>query len=271
MKISVVTAVYNRRHTISDAIESVQSQSHDDVEHIIQDGGSTDGTLEEAHRRATKQTMINSQPDYGIYDALNKGIESASGDVIGFMHSDDYFASPDVLAKVAKMLEDPDLDGIYGDLDYVAKNDPTRVVRHWVSGECTQDNLELGWMPPHPTLYLRRKVYERFGPYDTSYQIAADYEAMLRYMTKGKIRLGYIPHVMVKMRTGGESNKSLGRLIQKSREDLRAMRTHCIGGKRTLIRKNLSKIKQFASTNRLGRIVLPITKSYSARKDTAKN
>ena len=245
MKISVVTAAFNRACTIDCTLSSVQKQTYRDVEHIIQDGGSTDGTLDVVRTQATGQTVIHSEPDNGIYDALNKGIANASGDVIGFMHSDDFYASPDVLKAVAGALQDPQVDGVYGDLDYVAKDDTDRVVRHWVSGECSARSLHQGWMPPHPTLYLRREVYEKYGVYDTSYQIAADYEAMLRYLKKGKVRLAYIPEVMVKMRMGGESNRSLARLFRKSREDLRAMRLHGVGGPMTLLRKNGSKVKQF--------------------------
>lgn len=245
LKISVVTAVFNRAATIGQAIESVQQQSHDAVEHVIQDGGSSDGTLDAIASIADANTNLASERDHGIYDAINRGIQRATGDVIGLMHSDDFFADNEVLAKVAAALEDSNIDGVYGDLHYVSAEDPGRVVRHWRSGKYHPSLLARGWMPPHPTLYLRRAVFETFGLYDTSFRIAADYDAMLRYLAKGQIRLAYIPEVLVKMRLGGESNRSLGRILQKSREDLRALRHNGVGGWGTLASKNLRKISQF--------------------------
>ncbi len=245
MKISVVTAVYNRAGTIAQAIESVQSQTFSPIEHVIQDGQSTDGTLEIVRRMLRDDTRLISERDAGLYDAINRGISNATGDVIGLMHSDDFFASPEALEWVAEAFANHEVDGVYGDLEYVSAENPARVVRHWRSGEYDPRMLSKGWMPPHPTLYLRREVFERWGLYDTRYAIAADYEAMLRYLTKGKIRLAYVPKVMVKMRVGGESNRSLGRILKKSREDYRAMKANGVGGMGALARKNLSKVKQF--------------------------
>lgn len=245
MKISVVTAVLNRAHTIGGAIASVQSQSYSDVEHLIQDGVSSDGTMEIVCQAAGACAAIVSEKDRGIYDAINRGIARATGDVIGLMHSDDFFASNDVLAKVAGEFTDPSVQGVYGDLQYVAADDPERVVRHWRSGHFTSSKLKQGWMPPHPTLYLRRDVFNAFGVYDTSFSIAADYDAMLRYLAIGKIKLTYIPEVLVKMRLGGESNRSLKRILRKSREDLRAIRKNGVGGIGTLAAKNFSKLGQF--------------------------
>ena len=245
MKISVVTAVYNRVGTILDAMESVQNQSYPDVEHVIQDGGSNDGTLERIAPILGPATALVSERDKGIYDAINRGIARASGDVIGLMHSDDLFAHSQVLERVAEKFADPAVEGIYGDLEYVSANDTKKVVRYWKSGEYTPKRLSRGWMPPHPTLYLRREVFDRFGLYDTSFSIAADYDAMLRYLVQGGINLAYIPEVMVKMRLGGESNRSLERILKKSREDYRAIRKNQVGGLGTLAAKNLSKIGQF--------------------------
>lgn len=245
MKISVVTAVYNRVGTLRAAIDSVQAQTYPDIEHVIQDGGSTDGTLDVAREAATASTVIVSEPDQGIYDAINRGISNASGDAIGLMHSDDFFAGPHVIDKVAAALADPAIDGVYGDLQYVAADEPERVIRHWKSGEYSAAKLRQGWMPPHPTLYLRREVFDRLGLYDTGLQIAADYDAMLRYLAKGGIKLAYIPEVLVKMRVGGESNRSLERIVQKSREDLTAIRRNGVGGVGVLIQKNLRKVGQF--------------------------
>lgn len=245
MKISVVTAVYNREETIAQSIRSIQSQTYSSVEHVLQDGGSSDGTLRIIAELSEGNTYLSSEPDKGIYDAINKGIGRATGEIIGLMHSDDYFASDEVLEKVAAAFENPDIDGVYGDLDYVSASDTGRVVRHWKSGEMTRTKLRRGWMPPHPTLYLRRSVFDRFGTYDTSYSISADYDAMLRFLWVGDIKLAYIPEVLVKMRVGGESNRSLGRILRKSREDYRALRKNGVGGFRTLGLKNISKISQF--------------------------
>lgn len=245
MKISVVTAVYNRVRTVSDAIESVQSQTYPSIEHIIQDGGSTDGTAESIHRLSNGNTKLQTGKDNGIYDGINRGIARATGEVIGLMHSDDFFAAPDVLSRVVTIMEDPDIDGVYGDLDYVAADDTNRIIRRWRSGRYDPKMLSKGWMPPHPTLYLRREVFETYGRYDTSFRIAADYDAMLRFLVKGQIKLAYIPDVMVKMRVGGESNKSLRKIVQKSWEDYRAIRRNGVGGLGTLAFKNLSKIQQF--------------------------
>lgn len=245
MKISVVTAVFNRAGTIREAMQSLQSQSYLKIEHIIQDGGSCDGTVEIIREASNQSTLLASEADKGIYDAINRGIRRATGDVIGLLHSDDFYAGGEVLAKIARSLADPEVDGVYGDLQYVSADDPGRVVRHWRAGPYRAELLRRGWMPPHPTLYLRREVIERFGLYDTSFRIAADYDAMLRYLVQGKLKLAYIPEVLVKMRLGGESNRSLERILRKSREDLRAIRKNAVGGIGTLAAKNFSKLGQF--------------------------
>jgi glycosyltransferase len=245
MKVSVITAVYNRVSTVGHAMSSIQAQSYPRVEHIVQDGCSTDGTLDVLKQLAIPSTLVCSEPDKGIYDAINRGIARASGDVIGLMHSDDFYADDRVLERISAAFVDPEVDGVYGDLQYVAGERPHRVVRHWRSGEYSRSKLGQGWMPPHPTLYLRRKVLDQWGLYDTNYQIAADYDAMLRYFVRGQIKLAYIPEVLVKMRVGGESNRSIGRILLKSREDLRAIRQNGVGGVGTLACKNLSKLPQF--------------------------
>jgi glycosyltransferase len=250
MKISVVTAVYNRQSTIGDTLASVAAQTHPDVEHLIQDGGSTDGTLECIRAHATPNTALVSAPDAGIYDAINRGIERATGDVIGLLHSDDRFASPEVLREVAARFEDPEVSGVYVDLQYVSAADPSRVVRYWRAGPYAPEHLTRGWMPPHPTLYLRREVLEQGGLYDTGFQIAADYDAMLRWLASG-IRLAYLPQVMINMRLGGESNRSLARILRKSREDYAAIRRNGVGGLGTLLMKNARKLPQFFRRDRI--------------------
>lgn len=244
MKISVITAVYNRVATIGDALDSVRAQTWPDVQHVVIDGASTDGTLEILQARRNEIAVMVSEPDKGIYDALNKGIARATGDVIGLMHSDDLYADEHVLTDVAVEFADPTIDAVYGDLYYVAQGDTSRVIRRWRSGEYTPALLSRGWMPPHPTLYLRRQVIEQWGAFDTSFRIAADYDAILRYFGQGKVRSAYVPRVLVKMRVGGESNRSIDRILRKSREDYRALKKNSAGGIATLVWKNVSKIGQ---------------------------
>lgn len=245
MKISIITAVYNRATTLTNSIDSVQSQSYGNTEHVLVDGASSDGSVELIQERLRSQDLFVSERDKGIYDALNKGLKMATGDVIGLVHSDDYLADSHVLRDVAHALSQPGVDGVYGDLQYVSKDDTSKVIRHWESGEYHISKLKRGWMPPHPTLFLKREVIEQWGGYDTNLRIAADYDAMLRYLQKGKIQLAYVPRVLVKMRVGGESNQSLKKIIQKSREDIVALRNNGVGGFGTLVFKNLSKVKQF--------------------------
>jgi glycosyltransferase involved in cell wall biosynthesis len=245
MKISLITAVYNNRDTVAHAVDSALAQDHPNVELIVIDGGSTDGTLDVLQGYADRLAVLVSEPDRGIYDALNKGIERASGEVVGFLHSDDLLADVTVLSRISAAFSDPAVDAAYGDLLYVRKDDPSRVVRTWRADAFTPARLARGWMPPHPTLYVRRSVYDQHGVFDTSYRIAADYDFVLRFFgrTKGGIR--YIPEVLVKMRVGGASNRSFGNIVRKSSEDWRALRKNGIGGVGALVWKNLSKITQF--------------------------
>lgn len=245
MKISVITAVFNRVGTVREAVESVQAQSHDDVEHIVVDGASTDGTLEVLQLCLSKSARLFSEKDKGIYDALNKGLRLASGDVIGFMHSDDFFADSSVLSDVAIAFADPDVMAVYGDLQYVDKVDTDRVIRNWKSGVFKPERLRRGWMPPHPTLYVRRSVVEKLGGFDTTFKIAADYDSVLRYFSSPSFKVRYVPRVLVKMRVGGESNRSISRILRKTREDYRALRQNRVGGLVALFFKNVSKVGQF--------------------------
>ena len=245
LKISIITAVFNRVQTIRRAVESVNGQSYAAIEHVIQDGGSTDGTLETLHEVHSANVCFVSEPDDGIYDALNRAIARASGGVIGMLHSDDIFADENVVSDIAERFKDPETEAVYGDLQYVSRTDLGHVIRHWRSGQFRPKRLKWGWMPPHPTLFLRRSVFQRFGVYDTSYRIAADYDAILRYLGYGCVKTAYIPRVLVKMRMGGESNGSIAQILRKSAEDYRAIRSNHVGGFPTLAMKNLRKISQF--------------------------
>lgn len=243
--ISVITASYNRSGVILGALQSVAAQGYPEVEQVVVDGGSSDGTVEIVRGFPGRRMKFLSEPDSGIYDALNKGIGMATGEVIGLVHSDDLLAGDTVLQSVADAFADPALDLVYGDLEYVSRRDTSRVVRRWEAGAFSRSKLRRGWMPPHPTVFARRRVFDRLGTYDTSYRIAADYEALLRFLTADWVQVAYIPRVMVKMRTGGASNGSVGRILRKSREDYRALRSTGVGGVGALLWKNLSKIPQF--------------------------
>ena len=245
MKISIITSVYNNQETIAEAIDSVLSQTYPNIEYIIVDGGSTDNTVNIIKSYQDRLDTFISEPDKGIYDGLNKGINLATGDVICFLHSDDLYSDNTIIEQVAKAFINSNVDSVYGDLTYVNKNDSSKVVRFWKSGGFTLKKLQYGWMPPHPTFFVKRSSYQQYGLFDTSFKIAADYDLMLRFLGKYKISTHYIPNVLIKMRVGGESNKSLKNMIRKSTEDLQAMRNNNIGGFLSLIFKNLSKIKQF--------------------------
>jgi len=219
MKVSVVTAVYNRAETIGSAIQSVLSQQDADVEYIVVDGNSSDATQQVVDRYRSRIQHYIREPDDGIYDALNKGIASATGDVIGFLHADDWLADNGVLQKVAGELADETLHGVYGDLQYVDKKNPAIVRRHWHAGEYDVSKMRFGWMPPHPTVYLRRSCYERFGSFNLSMRTAADYELLVRMLVRHKVRMKYLPHVMVRMRSGGASNASIRNRLNANRDD----------------------------------------------------
>ena len=245
MKLSIVTATYNAARTVADSLRSVAAQTHPDIEHWVIDGGSRDGTQAVVQAHAERLAGFVSEPDRGIYDALNKGVRRATGDVVGFLHADDVYAHDGVLARVAQEFDDPSVDAVYGDLTYVDKADLGRVIRYWKAGEFRRERLERGWMPPHPTFYVRRSVYERLGGFDTRYRIAADYDCVVRFLYVERIRALYIPEVLVCMRVGGASNRSLRTITRKSIEYYRIMRTYRIGGVGALLCKNVGKLGQF--------------------------
>jgi len=245
LKISVITAVWNSEGTVGDAIASVAGQTHADVEHVIMEGNSSDGSLVAIDRAKHSRMRLISEPDDGIYDALNKGVHNATGDVIGFIHSDDFLAHDRALARIAAAFEDPSVEAVFSDLDYVSQADTSRVIRHWSTGPYHPRRLKYGWMPPHPTLYLRREIYERFGSYDINFGIAADYDFILRYFSQATGKSVYIPEVLYKMRVGGVSNRNLAKIRQKMAEDMLAIRRNGVGGVHTLVLKNLSKVGQF--------------------------
>lgn len=235
--------------TVVDCLDSFARQSYDNREHVVIDGASTDGTLELLQSHRDGLAVLVSEQDCGIYDALNKGIERAGGDIVGFLHADDVYAHPDVLAHIAAAFEaDSSICAAYGDLQYVRKEDTSSVVRHWKSSPFSEGRLAWGWMPPHPTLYVRREWYQRIGGLDTRYHIAADYFSILQMFSDPTFKAAYLPEVLVKMRLGGASNRSIKSVLRKSREDWDALkRTNvgALGGVGALFWKNLSKLMQF--------------------------
>ncbi|HEA4739329.1 TPA: glycosyltransferase, partial [Escherichia coli] len=224
MRISIITATYNSEKTLLDTLLSLEKQTHSDIEYIVVDGASKDNTIELIKSKCTRVSTIICEPDNGIYDALNKGIQAASGDIIGFLHSDDLLAYDDAIADIVKTFESSGCDAVYGDLEYVAKNDTTKRIRLWKSGSFSRLKMKLGWMPPHPSFYMKRDCYSQFGCFSLDYRISADYDSLLRYILKQRISIAYLPKVLVKMRVGGISNRSVSSMINKSMEDIRAMK-----------------------------------------------
>ena len=245
MKISIITVCYNSSKTILDTIRSVNSQSYENIEHVFVDGLSNDNTLELIKINSKKRKLIISEKDYGIYDAINKGISIATGDVIGLLHSDDILSSPDIISCLIEKIKSENLDAVYADLQYVDKENCDKIVRYWRSNEFNYKLLIRGWMPPHPTLYLKKAVYDQIGEYNISYKISADYDFMLRMFNSNDFNYGYMPKVLVKMKVGGESNKSLKNILIKINEDYKVIKRNNIGNFLTLLRKNTSKFKQF--------------------------
>lgn len=246
MKISIITIAYNSAATIEDTIKSVLAQSHEDLEYILVDGASKDATMDIVNKYKSRISTIISEPDKGIYDAMNKGVLAASGDVIGILNSDDFYADEDVLKDVNAKFEESPIEGLYADLVYVDRNNPLRIIRNWKSGVYEHGLFRKGWMPPHPTFFVKKACYDRLGIYNTSLRSAADYELMLRFIHKEEIKITYLPRIITKMRVGGQSNVSLKNRIKANKEDRKAWEMNGLKpGVFTLVRKPLSKIKQY--------------------------
>jgi len=224
MKISVITVCYNAAATIADAVHSVASQDYPDVEHIVIDGGSKDSTLAVLEQSKGRIAKLVSEPDNGIYDAMNKGLTLATGEVVGFLNADDWYAHSGVLSRVSAQFAQPDVDACYADLVYVDKDDPTRVVRYWKSRPYHDGLCERGWMPAHPTFYVRRKIYLQHGGFNTRYRLQADSEICMRFLAVKRIKAVYVPEVWVRMRMGGATNRSLRNIWRGNMEAWHAAR-----------------------------------------------
>lgn len=219
-EISIITPSLNSSAVIADCMRSVAQQTVS-AQHTVIDGFSTDGTLEAIRESGADVEVIRETPT-GIYPAINSGIKASSGDIVGILHADDFYATPDVLEKVAAVFENPSVEACYGDLCYVDQDDPSRIVRYWRAGEYRQGRFRHGWMPPHPTFFVRRRVYQQFGYYRVDLGTAADYELMLRFLLRHGVTVAYLPQVLVNMRTGGASNVSLKARLDANKMDRRA-------------------------------------------------
>lgn len=253
MKFSIITATYNSVATLNSCMISVLHQSFQNIEFVIIDGNSTDESLTLVKQHQLKFPLIEfkilSEPDRGIYDALNKGIKLATGQVIGFVHSDDMLADNQIISTIANKFENENLDGIYGDLQYVRKNNINKVIRYWKGADYNSDLIKKGWMPAHPTFFLKRDVYEKHGLFNTNYKISADYDFMLRILKDESLKFTYLPKVIIKMRVGGASNQSIKNIIKKTKEDYHVVKANNIGGWFLIFLKNLSKVRQFFNKN----------------------
>lgn len=250
MKVSVITATYNSIRHLPDVMSSIQNQDYTDIEHIIIDGGSKDGTAEYV-RNSPYPVKLVSEPDKGIYDALNKGINLATGDVIGFLHSDDILALPQTISMIVDGFISSGRQGnevismVYGDLVFVEKDDANKVVRYWKSKPFVRGLLQKGWMPPHPTLFIRREVYEKHGLFDINLRCSADYDFILRVFSDPALHSVYLPEVVTKMRMGGMSTGGIKNLLTKMNEDLRVLRSNSLAFPLyVLLAKNISKVPQ---------------------------
>jgi glycosyltransferase len=246
LKVSIITVCFNSSKTIEDTIKSVLSQSYTDIEYIIIDGLSTDNTLEIVNKYKDQITTIVSEKDNGLYDAINKGIELATGDIIANINSDDFYIDNNVITDVVTKFYQEKTDLLYSDLYYVEEEDTNKVTRFWKSGIYKKGLFYKGWMPPHPTFFVKKEVYKKYGVFNLNLKSAADYEIMLRFIHKYECSVSYLNRVTVRMRVGGVSNSSLKNRIKANREDKRAWEINGLNPKPlTFILKPLSKISQF--------------------------
>lgn len=246
MKVSIITVTFNSAATLEETILSVVNQSYPDIEYIIVDGKSTDNTLQIVEKYKAKIAKVISEKDNGLYDALNRGIELASGDVVGVLHSDDFYTANNVIEKYVAVFNEKKCDAVYADLYYVDRENTNRMKRKWKSGAYKNGAFKNGWMPPHPTFFVRREIYTKLGKFNLALKSAADYELMLRFIHKNNITLAYLPEFTVKMRTGGVSNASVKNRLNANNEDRKAWELNGLRPRfYTLYLKPLRKIFQF--------------------------
>ena len=248
MKISLITVCRNAVNTIEETLLSVQNQNYPQVEHIVIDGASSDGTVNIIQQHKSSITTYISEPDRGIYDAMNKGIAMASGEIIGTLNADDIYADETVLSQVATIFANPEIDACYADLIYVDPNHPEKIIRYWRSRDYRSGLFEKGWMPAHPTFFVRRKIYEKFGNFDLSFPRQADFELTMRFLAVHEIRSHYEPNVWVRMQTGGISNRNIIGILKGNIEAYQACKKNGLKVNLLFIpRKMISRIPQFLS------------------------
>ncbi len=248
MKISIITVVFNGENTVRETIESVLSQDYPSIEYIVIDGDSSDTTKEIVSSFGNQIHQFVSEADQGIYDAMNKGISLATGDIIGFLNADDLFNSNKIVSRIAEEFKKIEVDGLYGDLIYVSNKNSDRIHRNWNAGKFQSNDFLWGWMPPHPTFYLKKQWYIQFGGFRLDMKTAADYELMLRMIHKNNAKLAYIQKIMVRMRTGGASNATLKNRLIANKNDRKAWKVNDIAPYWfTTTLKPLRKILQFFS------------------------
>ena len=247
MKISVITVVYNAVDTIEDTLKSVIDQDYDDIEHIIIDGGSTDGTMDVVNRYREHLAVVVSEPDDGIYDAMNKGIDLATGEITGNLNADDWYANSSVLSHVASAFsENKEIDAVYGDIVYVTRDKPHNIVRYWESEPYQDGFFEKGWMPAHPSFFVKREIYSRYGKFDLDLKIQSDFELTMRFIAINRIKTRYLPGVMVKMRMGGVTNNRISNVIKGNLEAYAACKKNGLSVTPLfMVRKVLSRLPQF--------------------------
>lgn len=246
MKVSIITTCFNRERTIAQAIESVLSQDYPNIEYIIVDGASTDNSLLVINKYKNRIAKIISEPDHGMYEGINKGIRVATGDIVGLLHSDDFLYSTDIISKIVKRFEQTGADFLYGDGLFVDFNNTDRVIRNWIGGRYAKWKVRNGWLPLHPTCYVKRSVIEKYGLYDESYKIAADSDFLFRYLYEVDLKVSYLKQYIVKMRMGGLSTDSKRRK-QMWKEDIRMYRSHGLNPTVTKLEKMAWKVPQFIS------------------------
>ncbi|MBD2704530.1 glycosyltransferase [Spirosoma sp. BT702] len=248
MKVSIITVVYNGADHIRDCIESIVNQTHPDIEYIIVDGKSTDGTVEIVQSYGTKVARFVSEPDKGLYDAMNKGIRMATGEVIGLLNADDFYRHNRVIENMVATFERTGSDGVYGDMLYVDRDDTRKLKRYWRSGWYTDNAFKWGWMPGHLSFFAKRWMYEQYGLFRTDMKSAADYELLLRFIHKNKAKLAYMDEVTIVMRDGGVSNSSLFNRLRANRDDQLAWKHNDLKPYFfTIWLKPLRKLKQYVS------------------------
>lgn len=246
IKITIITVTYNSANTLQSTIDSIgQQTARENIEYIVIDGGSNDGTQEIIKANAQNISKWISEPDKGIYDAMNKGFNLATGDWIGYLHADDVLASKNTIEQVLVSIDHVDYNVLYGNLNYVKADNLNHTIRHWKSQIYHSKLLKQGWMPPHPTLYVKKELFTELKGFDTSFKIAADYDFILRLFSHRDTKPFFLDQLIVKMRIGGASNKSISNIIQKSKEDYRALKKNKVGGIYALTIKNISKLNQF--------------------------